>query len=118
MNIERKKGFTQVCVWPGTIVGEEKISEFTDWMKEEFNVNVQYLEEIKTNQDVDEFGNPIAGTGDRNDVFFAVKNEDVEKFAIPRLKMGIRWIEDVLSSTNYKSAIYPSRVYDYKSWEA
>ena len=114
-NIERKENFNQVCVWPGTIVGKEKIKEFEEWMLKEFDTRVQYLEEIKTYPDK-ENGKELKETGDRNDVFFAVHKDDVGNFSVPRLTVGIRWIEDVLAKGNYRNQIYPKRVFDYKIW--
>lgn len=110
-NIDRKEYFSQVCVWPGTIVGEEHIEEFEKFMFNEFKSRIQYLEEIKTKPDI---GDP--NTGGRNDVFFAVHDEDVGKFAVPRLIAGIRWIEDVLDNQTAKNRIYPSRVKQYRTW--
>lgn len=110
-NIIRFKNYNQVCVWPGTVVGEDKIDDFVNFMFKEFKTRVQYLEEIKTFPDK---GKP--DTGNRNDLFFAVHDDDVGIFSIPRLEAGIRWIEDVLSSINYKNDIYPCRVFDYKTW--
>ena len=48
MTIKRKQKFTQVCIWPACIVGEEEIQKFEKFMEEKFKVRVQYLEEIKT----------------------------------------------------------------------
>jgi len=110
-NVKLKEHYTQVCVWPATIVGDDKIIEFESFMLDTFGARIQYLEEIKTFPDKDD-----PNTGDRNDVFFAVHDLDVGKFAIPRLQYGIRWIEDVLDKGNYKNKIYPQRVYKYKSW--
>ena len=115
-NIQKKEHFNQVCIWPGTIVGNDKIEDFEQFMKNEHNVRIQYLEEIKTYPDKNN-GQIVENTGDRNDVFFAIHDEDVGKFAVPRLSFGIRWIEDVLSKNNYKSEIYPKRVYEYKTWD-
>ena len=109
-NIPRNEKFTQVCVWPGTLV-DGKIEEFEEFMFKEFGSRVQYLEEIKTLPD-----KGVDGTGDRNDLFFAVHEEDVGKFAIPRLQMGIRWIEDVLAKGNYTNKIYPKRVFIFTPW--
>ena len=105
------ENFTQVCVWPATVVGKtkKKIKEFEDWGISEFGVRFQYLEEILTNRDE-------SGPGGRNDLFFAVHSEDVGKFAIPRLSYGIRWIEDVYG--NRQGHLYPDRVAEYKSWDA
>ena len=108
--------FVQVCVWPGTLVGAaKKQKEFVDFMKKEFKVRVKYLEEIKTAPDVKN-GYSVAGTGGRNDLFFAVHNDDVGKFAIPRLQAGIRWLEDVLGNES-DTSLYPARVSEYQSWD-
>jgi len=112
MNIDKKENYNQVCIWPGTLVGQDKIEEFEKFMADEFGTKVQYLEEIETYPDKDD-----PTTGGRNDLFFAIHNDDVGKFSIPRLKAGIRWIEDVLSKTNYRNKIYPKRVFEYKTWE-
>jgi hypothetical protein len=123
-NVPLKEGFTQVCVWPGTIVVDrakdddikDQIKLFEDFMKNDIGVTVQYLEEIETRPDLDSRGCIVKDTGGRNDIFFAVYTNDVMKFAVPRLQMGIRWIEDVLAEGNYRSPIYPNRVYKYCTW--
>jgi hypothetical protein len=122
MNVKLKEEFTQVCVWPACIVvvdektKQSKIDEFEKLMLDKLGTRVQYLEEIKTKPDTNEIHQNIEGTGDRNDLFFAVHKDDVGHFAIPRLQIGIRWIEDVLASDNYRCHIYPNRVFKYVSW--
>lgn len=113
------KGFSQVCVWPGIDIGDDSPDEFESWFKSN-GFNVQYLETITTAPDRDANGYPVEGTGGRHDIFFAIADNDVCRFALPRLQMGIRWIEDVLSNVNGydKSPLYPERVFKYKSWEA
>lgn len=117
-----KDGFSQVCVWPSCIVviddktKKDRINDFERFMLAQFKARVQYLEEIKTKSDYDKDNNIIEGTGDRNDLFFAVHDEDIGRFAVPRLTVGIRWIEDVLSNDNYKCHIYPDRVFKYVTW--
>ncbi len=118
--VMRKPRYEQVCVWEGTIVGEAKIQDFEAFMLRKFGARVQYLEEIKTAPDTyerDDF-HPVPGSGGRNDLFFAVHLDDLPSFSVPRLLAGIRWIEDVLSTVNYSSKIYPSRVFDYRTWDA
>ena len=116
-NIERRENFSQVCVWPGTIITEQQIQQFEDYF-EKNGFRVQYLESLLTNPDRDENGTAIPETGGRHDAFFAVHNDDIMSFAIPRLQMGIRWIEDVLDNeaaqTEY--SIYPHRVREYRTW--
>ena len=107
-NVQLQEGFTQVCVWPGTVVGPQQVQPFVDWVSEEFEgVRVQYLEELVTSADA-------TGPGGRNDLLFAVHSDDVGKFAIPRLAYGMRWIEDVYG--NGAGHLYPARVAAYKSW--
>ena len=110
MNPERE--YSQVCVWPGTLVGND-VEGFVAFMKKEFGVRVEYLEEIVTQPNTDDLGNPVENTGGRNDLFFAVHQESIPKFAVKRLVYGIRWIEDVLSN---HSEIYPERIFEYRSW--
>ena len=110
-NVPLNENFKQVCVWPGTLING-KIKEFEEFIFDNFKTRIQYLEEILTLPD-----KGVEGTGGRNDVFFAVHNEDVGIFAIPRLTAGIRWIEDVLDKGNYKNKIYPKRVFEYCSWK-
>ena len=116
-NVQKRENYNQVCIWEGTIVVDEKTcsKDFEDFILKEFGARIQYLEEIVTGPDIIN-GEPDPETGRRNDVFFAVHNDDVGKFAIRRLKIGIRWIEDVLAECNYRSPIYPKRVFDYCIW--
>lgn len=119
-NVQKKENFNQVVIWPGTIVKPERAGEFETWMLENMGIRVQYLEEILTKPDVDENGNVVPGTGDRNDLFFAVHEDDISKFAVARLQFGMRWIEDAMSNINgyFQNPIYPDRVAGYKTWEA
>ena len=112
-NVKIKKGYKVVCVWPGTSLGDSTPEEFIGWLKEEFGVRAQFLETIVTGPDQDELGNLIENTGGRKDLFFVVHGDDVGKFSVPRLTVGIRWLEDVLASINYQSKIYPARVFEY-----
>ena len=112
MNTQLKEGFTQVCVWPGTIVGLDKVAEFESFMLDNFFARVQYLEEVTTALDMTN-GFPVEDTGGRNDVLFAIHNDDIGKFAIPRMQFGIRWIEDVYGNG---CTLYPERVAEYQTW--
>lgn len=86
-----KNEFTQLCVWPGTVVGPDEVNDFESFFKDEFNVRVKYHTEVKTLPD-----NGDPDTGGRNDLFFYIHNDDISKFAVKRLQMGIRWWEDVI----------------------
>lgn len=113
-NVVLEEGFEQVCVWPAVVVKEEQLTDFVEFFRDEMGVRVQYLEQLNTKPDQNEFGSPVEGTGGRNDVLFAVHKEDTMKFAVPRLSMGIRWIEDVYG--NGHGHLYDSRVAEYKTW--
>jgi|LauGreDrversion4_2_1035121.scaffolds.fasta_scaffold1294733_2 hypothetical protein len=104
--------FNQLCVWEGTLVGKEEIKSFEKFFKNEMNVRVKYMEEIET---LPTPGEP--NTGGRNDVFFYVHDDDIPKFAIPRLSLGIRWWEDVLGNGN--GVLYSQEVLTKypKTWE-
>ena len=90
--------FNQLCVWPGVIVGStpQEQEELVNFMKNEMGVRVKYHTEVETLPDLDSSGIAIPETGVRNDLFFFVHDEDVPKFAVPRLQLGIRWWEDVI----------------------
>ena len=100
--------FTQLCVWPGTVVGQEKVAEFELYMLQEFQARVKYLTELKTNPDICEEHGPIEGTGGRNDLFFYVHADDISSFALPRLQAGIRWWEDVIKYNDNSKHLYPA----------
>ena len=91
-----KNQFNQLCVWPGTVVGDSKKvqKDFIKFFKDEMGVTVKYETEVKTLPD--EPGCTL--TGGRNDLFFYIADDDIGKFAVPRLQMGIRWWEDVLGN--------------------
>jgi hypothetical protein len=114
--VARHEGFSQVCVWPGTTVGAACVNEFKEFMANEFGVRVQYLEEILIKPG-EKYAPVYPGMqGVRTDLFFAVHEDDVMKFAVPRLHAGIRWIEDVLAKINDSCDWYPQWVEDYQSW--
>lgn len=115
-NTIRDKGFTQVCVWPGTMVGTDNINAFIQFVADELGARVQYLEEVFTFPDKNMYGEPVSGTGGRCDLFFAVHSGDIPKFALARLKYGMRWLEDVYG--NRQGHLYPKRIVEYKTWDA
>ena len=108
--VKLNEGFDLVCVWSGTLIGEKHASEFENWFKNEFDIEVQYLEEVTTLPDRDKDGNVVEKTGGRNDVFFAIKREDASKFVIPCFRFGICWAEDAIPQDEN---IYPKYVKEY-----
>ena len=109
-----KGKFNQLCVWPGTVVGDSKKvqEDFVKFFKDELGVTVKYETEVKTLPNTPE----CTETGGRNDLFFYIADDDIMKFAVPRLSMGIRWYEDVLSNGGDK--LYPTEVLEKyeKTW--
>ena len=116
-NIGRPDEYKQVCVWPGMSVPEDERHDFQEFFLSK-GFRLLWLETITTGPDRDEDGNVSFETGGRIDTIFAVHNDDVMKFSIPRLGMGIRWIEDVLDNEARETehSIYPERVKEYRTW--
>ena len=107
-----KGKFNQLCVWPGTVVGKDEITALETFFKDEMGVTIKYETEVKTLPDTP----GCTETGGRNDVFFYIADDDIMKFAVPRLSMGIRWYEDVLGNGGGK--LYPTEVLEKyeKTW--
>lgn len=87
--------FNQLCVWPATIVGEDAIQEFNEFMKDEFGIRSKYECEIEL-------------SSGRNDLLFFIHDEDITKFAVKRLQYGIRWWEDIFY--NNQECEYPGHI--------
>ena len=99
-----KKQFNQLCVMEGTLMPEGGAKELVKFFKEEMKVDVHFETQVKTLPDNPE----CTETGGRNDLFFYIADDDIGKFAVPRLRMGIRWWEDVLGNGNGK--LYPAEI--------
>lgn len=118
------ENYTQVCVWQGILLEDMTPQDFENWMLENTNTRVKFIEEIETNPDKDENGNVVPETGGRNDLFFSVHTDDIDSFCIKKMQMGIRWVEDVLSAVNGGvdedglPTLYPERVLNYITWDA
>jgi hypothetical protein len=109
--------FTQVAVWHGVIIGPENIVDFVKFCADAFaGTRVQYLREVETGPDRDDFGRAVEGTGGRNDVLFAVHEDDIGKFAVPRFHYGMRWLDDVYG--NGHGDLYPADVRDLLCWDS
>ena len=104
--------FNQLCVLQGTIMPEGGAKELEAFFKKEMGVTVKFETEVKTLPDTPE----CTETGGRNDLFFYIADDDIGKFAVPRLQMGIRWYEDVLGNGGGK--LYPTEVLEKyeKTW--
>ena len=101
--------YNQLCVMQGTLMPEGGAKELESFFKDKMGVNVRFETQVKTLPDE-------TGEGGRNDLFFYIADDDIGKFAVPRLQMGIRWWEDVLGNGNGK--LYPSEILEKypKTW--
>jgi hypothetical protein len=90
-------------------------------MMREFGIRVQYLEEVRTDPEVDDYYRS------RNDLFFAVHDDDVIPFTYPRASAGIHtanaamirgtkttWMKTVSSTT--KSKMFPAVLFRLFAW--
>ena len=107
-----KGKFNQLCVLQGCLMPGGGAKELESFFKDEMGVTVKFETEVKTLPDKP----GCTETGGRNDVFFYIADDDISKFAIPRLQMGIRWYEDVLGNGGGK--LYPTEVLEKyeKTW--
>jgi len=92
------KNYTQLCVWPGTALGDSTPKEFEDFIKDKLHTRIIYHDTVLTKPDLDKNGKPVPDTGGRNDLFFYVHKSDIGEFAVSRLQAGIIWWEDVLGN--------------------
>ena len=104
-----KKQFNQLCVMEGTLMPEGGAKELESFFKDEMGVEVRFETQVKTLPDE-------TGEGGRSDLFFYIADDDIGKFAVPRLSMGVRWWEDILGNGNGK--LYPSEILEKypKTW--
>jgi len=86
--------FNQLCVLEGTLMPDGGSEELVKFFKDNMGVTVKFETQVETLPDTPE----CTETGGRNDIFFYIADEDIAKFAVPRLQMGIRWWEDVLGN--------------------
>lgn len=86
--------FNQLCVLQGTLMPDGGAEELVEFFKDNMGVTVKFETQVETLPDTPE----CTETGGRNDIFFYIADEDISKFAVPRLQMGIRWWEDVLAN--------------------
>lgn len=92
-----------LALWPGSdFVDPEGLKAF---FKETFDIEPTRVGCIETLPNTDAFGDEIEGTGGRHDFFFFINVDDVPKFAVKRLRFGMRWWEDVYFNDGY--GIYP-----------
>ena len=96
----KENKFTQLCVLRGVTV-EGKPEAFEAHILKEFGARIKFADEVTTLPDVRR-GKTVPGTGGRLDILFYIHDDDISKFAIPRLMAGISWWEDALSNGDDK----------------
>ena len=105
--METKTAYAQLCVWPGTTLGDSTPADLVKFFKDEMNTRIKYKCSVTTLPDIDSNGIPDFSTGGRVDQFFYVHSEDVGHFAVPRIQMGIRWWEDVVGYNDNRHLYTP-----------
>lgn len=105
---ERDEAYTQMCVWPATVVEPDEVDKVQEWFGEMFELEhpIHIVGCVLTKPDRKN-GKKVENTGGRCDFFFFVHGADIGKFAVPRLQFGIRWWEDVVGNRSHN--IYPSK---------
>lgn len=88
--------FQQLVVWPG-YSNTNKINDFVKFFKDSCDVRIKYDSVQITLPDLND-GIIVPNTGGRNDIFFYVHKDDIDKFAMPRLAIGCKWWEDMLGN--------------------
>ena len=97
------KNYKQLCVLQGCIFGDDTKEDFEKHFLD-LGFRVKFAEQVITNGSVER-----NEEGGRSDILFYIHNDDIEKFAIPRLSMDIRWWEDVVSYNN-NSYLYSEEI--------
>ena len=92
LTIHRDKKWNQLCVLEGCLMPKGGVKELVEFFKDDMGVEIKFETEVKTLPDFE----GCTETGGRNDLFFYIHDDDIGKFAVPRLSMGVRWYEDVL----------------------
>jgi hypothetical protein len=94
-NVVRKEDYVEVVIWPGTRLVPDNHDVFVDFMAENYDVDVQPLEEIKV--------------GAHYDLLFAVHRDDERKLRMIALQAGMYFLSDMLAAPLQ----YPPRVWIY-----
>ena len=92
-NITEPK-FEQVCIWPFTLCPSEDAASFEAFIADKFGCRAKYIGENKVSDK-------------QTDLLFYIASEDIGKFAVPRLSIGIRWLEDVIDNEVARGGSYP-----------
>ena len=126
------QGYAQVVVIPNLFLSDVPVDlpvsdlegapskeEFEKWVLSTFGVRSSVLETVLTNPDLDEYGDPVPETGGRPDTFVVLHQDDYAKYTIMKITLmaspiRMRWVEDVFSTMNNSSHLYPNRCKEYR----
>ena len=100
----RTEDYDQLLIWPATTFDMKKDQKFLQKaMRDRFGIKHE-LVIVGTVETLPGEG----GRGGRSDLFWLVHKDDVARFSnIKRLRMGIRWWEDIFY--NNGEGIYPAK---------
>lgn len=104
--------FNQLCVWEGTLMGGSSVEDFEKHAGKILRSRLQFVGEVKT-LPLKKDGEPIFGTGGRNDLFFKVHDEDIPRLTVEMLRYGVRWWKDVVKEG--QKYLYPKEFLDKHS---
>ncbi|TFJ94345.1 hypothetical protein [Lentibacillus salicampi] len=91
------------CVWPGVSLPLGKTGKYLiDFFKENYDVNIQYLEETKT---LSGYGQK----GSRIDQIFNVYLDSIDNFDNIKQKIGAQYAKDIVRTGDHR--LYKERIY-------
>lgn len=97
--------FNQLCVWEATSLGEETKESFEKFFKEN-GFEIKFAEEVETTIEYPD------GTK-RHDLLFYIHDDDISKFSVWRLRLGIRWWEDIVKYNDHSEYYNQDILYKY-----
>lgn len=108
-----KPGYKHLAIWLGTELGDGSAQDFEEFMLEKLGFRVQFIEEYHTKPTILN-GEPVSGTGDRVDIFFAIHEEDAPMFTpMHSMLFGFYPLDVVLAmGCEGEANIYPEYLLD------
>ena len=85
--------FNQLCVWEGTTLGGDTKEGFENFFKDH-GFDIKFSEEVETNIEYPD------GTI-RHDLLFYINDDNIAEFSVWRLRLGIKWWEDIVKYNNH-----------------
>lgn len=110
--------FEQAVLWPGVTGAAEDPEGLVAYLEEQFpTCRFKFIGQYLTLPNrID--GVDVPGSGGRSDVVFAIHQDDIGKFAVPRFEYGMRWVDDVILNEKFKGeeTIYCEEIHALMSW--